>query len=221
MEFDQKKKIIVIISILVVMVLVFLWFVFREEDSAEDVFIENIVNDSDEKNAVMENRIVEEVKQITVHIMGQVSNPGVVSLKEGARVIDAINTAGGMLEEADMSKINLAYVLEDGQKIYIPSIKEKERDVYITKENGDNVITGGKSESVNAGKTKEGKMMININTATQAELEQLPGIGAAIASRIVSYRNENGSFKSLEDIKNVSGIGNAKFNNIKNYISVK
>ncbi len=183
--------------------------------------MENVVKDSDEKNVLVENEVVEEVKQITVHIMGQVSNPGVVILMEGSRVIDAINAAGGMLEEVDMSKINLAYVLEDGQKIYIPSTKEKERDTYITKENGNNVITGGKSESVNAGKTKEGKMMININTATQAELEQLPGIGAAIASRIVSYRNENGSFKNLEDIKNVSGIGNAKFNNIKNYISVK
>ncbi|MFR2533943.1 MAG: helix-hairpin-helix domain-containing protein [Clostridia bacterium] len=184
------------------------------------MFIQNVVENIIEERNEEDEEIQKEEKQIKVHIMGQVQNQGIVNLKEGARVIDAVEAAGGMTNQADMSKINLAYVLEDGQKIYIPSMEEKEKEVYISKENGDNVITGGKHVTNNA-QSKEGKLMVNINTANQSELEQLPGIGAAIASRIIAYRNENGNFKSIEDVKNVSGIGNAKFNNIKEYISIK
>ena len=188
-----------------------------------DTFL--IQSNNEEENIeenVVENRMVEEdVSEITIHIMGQVERSGIVKLKEGARVIDAIEAAGGMKAEADMTKVSLAYVLEDGQKVYIPSIKEKEEIAYITKENGNNVITGRRETSISEGQNKGGKVMININTANQSELEQLPGMGSAIAMRIVTYRSQNGNFKTIEDIKNVSGIGNAKFNSIKDYICVK
>ena len=125
-------------------------------------------------------------------------------------MIDAIEAAGGTLEEADLSKINLAYILEDGEKIYIPSMNDKEEEEYISSNSGDN----------SSNKNQE-KLMININTATQEQLQKLPGIGASIATRIINYRKENGKFQDIMDIKNVSGIGESKFNNIKNYICIK
>lgn len=154
------------------------------------------------------NVIEEEKTQIVIHITGQVINQGIVKLEEGSRVIDAIEKAGGATKEANLSKINLAYLLEDGMKLYVPSVNDKEEQIL-------NISTNGKDED-----TKQ-TLKVNINTATNEELQKLPGIGEAMASRIITYRKENGKFSKLEDLKNVSGIGEAKFNNIKNYIYIK
>ena len=115
--------------------------------------------------------------------------------------------------EADLNKINLAYVLSDAQKIYIPSINDSENQSFVTGE-----FQKYKNEGNNQ---SENKIMVNINTASEQELENVPGIGGVIAKRIVEYRKENGKFNSIEDIKSVTGIGSSKFNNIKNYICVK
>lgn len=156
------------------------------------------------------NSIEEKKKQIVIHITGQVINQGIVKLEEGSRVIDAIEVAGGATKEANLSKINLAYLLEDGMKLYVPSVNDKEEEEQII-----SISTNGKSEN-----TKQA-LKVNINTATSEELQKLPGIGEAMASRIITYRKENGKFSKIEDLKNVSGIGEAKFNNIKNYIYIK
>lgn len=153
--------------------------------------------------------------KIIVHIIGEVKNTGILILKEGARIADAIESAGGATEEADLNKINLAYTLKDGQKIYVPNKKDEENIVYITEGSGNNVIVENGDES----EMKE-KIKININTASQAELEELPGIGEAIASRIIEYREENGTFNKIEDLLNVKGIGDAKFAEIKEYVVV-
>lgn len=94
-------------------------------------------------------------------------------------------------------------------KIHIPSVNDKEEEEYIS------------SNETNKSQNSKETLKVNINTATSEELEKLPGIGQAMASRIVTYRKENGKFSKIEDIKNVSGIGDAKFNNIKSYIYVK
>lgn len=155
--------------------------------------------------------VIEEPKsEIVVHITGQVAKQGIVRLEEGARVIDAIEASGGATNEANLSKINLAYLLEDGMKIYVPSIKDKEDEEYIFTSNAN-------AEP----KSSKEVLKVNINTATNEELQKLPGIGASMASKIITYRKENGKFSKIEDLKNVSGIGEAKFNNIKNYIYVK
>lgn len=156
------------------------------------------------------NIIEEEKVEIVVHITGQVVNQGIVKLEEGSRVIDAIEAAGGATPDANLAKINLAYLLEDGMKLYVPSVKDKEEEEYVSNSN-----TNGKN-----GDSKQ-VLKVNINMATSEELQKLPGIGEAMASRIITYRKENGKFSKLEDLKNVSGIGEAKFNNIKNYIYVK
>lgn len=154
-------------------------------------------------------------RKIIIHITGEVKNTGILILPEGARIADAIENAGGETEEADLDKVNLAYVLQDGQKVYIPNKQEKieENNAYITSESGDNVIIGSE---INGGVNKK----VNINTAAQSELETLPGIGEAIASRIIEYREQNGKFSKIEDLLNVKGIGDAKFEEIKEYVVV-
>lgn len=190
----------------------------EEELKDNEESIANIENDlsSDEEKAenVTKNKIV-------IHIVGEVINNGVFELDEGSRIIDAVNIAGGLTENADVSKINLAYILSDEMKIYIPNKNEEmnkyvyESEVeYITNESGDNVIERNKVES------KEENILININKATQTELETLPGIGPSIALKIIEYREENGNYTSIEDLKNVSGIGDGKFDRIKDLICV-
>lgn len=153
--------------------------------------------------------------KIIVHITGEVKNTGILVLKEEARIADAIESAGGATEEADLNKINLAYTLKDGQKIYIPNKEDEENIAYITEGSRNNVSVENGDES----EMKE-KIKININTASQAELEELPGIGEAIASRIIEYREENGTFNKIEDLLNVKGIGDAKLAEIKEYVVV-
>ena len=142
----------------------------------------------------------------------QVKTEGDVYLEEGSRVVDAIKKAGGDTQEADLSQVNLAYVLQDGQKIYIPNKNEK-ISAYTSENMGDNI------EQNNTTTKKEGAK-VNINTAGVEELDQLPGIGPAIAQRIIDYRNEHGEFKKVEDIQEVKGIGDAKFSEIKDSITV-
>ena len=136
--------------------------------------------------------------------------------------------AGGAKEDANLSKINLAYQLEDGQKLYVPNINDKEDIEYITEDvaknnivNNYGIVTDEKENNKNKTNIEsEKKVMVNINKATQSELENLPGIGPAIATRIIEYRKENGKFSSIDDIKNVKGIGDAKYEKIKDSIEV-
>ena len=166
---------------------------------------ESIIDGEDGNDEKTENTIL-------IHITGEVYYPGVVVLKEGDRVVDAIAAAGGETQDANLNELNLAYVLNDGEKIYVPNKNETDNEQeYITSGIGENISsTGSQNKS-----TK-----VNINTATLEELTQLPGIGEATANKIIEYRKENGKFKSVEDIKNVAGIGNSKFENIKDLITV-
>ena len=216
---ENKKKILIVGAICVIIIIGGILYYFLQDIMKEEYIDFESLEDNVEN--IIQNEVVEVVEeaQIVIHISGEVTNPGVISLKEGARVIDAINNAGGLTSKADISKVNLAYVLEDAQKIYIPSIDDKEDSVYILEGSGDTeIVTSGAGNTENK---KEGKLMININTATEEQLQELAGIGDSIAKRIVDYRKENGKFNSIEDIKNVSGIGDAKFNKIKDNICVK
>ena len=213
-RFD-KKKIIIIGAICVILIIgggCYYFLEYNNEDFVE--FEDEIEVDTNE----VENITEEETKKIVVHISGQVINPGVITLNENARIVDAINEAGGLTNSADLNKINLAYVLEDAQKIYIPSVDDKEEKEYILNGSGDTEIV---TSSGSAENKKEEKLMVNINTANAIELSQLPGIGNSTALKIINYRNENGKFNTIDDIKNVSGIGENKFNNIKDNIFVK
>ncbi len=170
--------------------------------------------------------------KIYIYITGEVNNQGVVILNKGSRVKDAIDIAGGITEKANITKLNLAYVLEDGMKINIPNdndLRENPDFKYIINGSDDrndevrkeNVDSSNESKTVTSSSSSSKKSgIVNINTASQTELETLPGIGPSIALKIINYRKENGKFSSIEDIKNVSGIGENKFNELKKYIGV-
>lgn len=141
-----------------------------------------------------------ETEKIVVHVAGAVKNPGVYTLEEGKRVKDAIEVAGGALPEADLLRLNLAQKIHDEDKLYVPKIGETPEQLEQANESyGATVGISSKSD---------GK--VNINTADETELIQLPGIGPATAQKIIDYRTTNGFFKSIEDIKKVSGIGDKK-----------
>ena len=201
-NFD-KKLLIIFISILII-ICVSIYFFTKDEDT--NILLSNelyTVDNTDNTN--------EDLETIMVHIDGEVVTPGIISLKAGSRIADAIQACGGTTDISDISKINLAYELKDGQKVYIPSIYDVEDVEYIQNDAGNNVIIPDSSSS---------SALVNINSATQAELETLPGIGPSTAAKIIDYRNKNGDFKNIEDIMDVSGIGESKFNNIKDYICI-
>ena len=143
-------------------------------------------------------------KPIIVYITGAVPRAGVYALPQGARVQDAISAAGGFLAEAEKSQINLAALLEDGEKLDIPYV---EGGLPVLATPGPTVVAV----------TSE---LININTASVAELDVLPGIGPTTAQKIVTYREQNGPFVNTEDIINVSGIGPGTYERIKDLITV-
>lgn len=146
---------------------------------------------------------------IKVYICGYVSSPGVYELKDGSRIIDVLNLAGGPTDEACLEAVNLASIVMDGQKIYIPSLDE------VKKGGGVSLWDSSGSEGlVNSNRT------ININYATRQELESLPGIGSILAQNIIDYRDKHGFFKSKEELKNVKGIGEKKYREIENLISI-
>lgn len=189
-------------------------YIYKEANKDDIDYNEEDFYISDSSDEEESEEISEDVK-IMVHVTGCVENTGIVVLSEGDRIIDAIEAAGGEKAEADLNKLNLAYVLKDGDKLYVPSkLDDEEGEEYISDKSGNNIVTEG------VGKTMEQNGMININTATKAELITLSGIGEATADKIIAYREENGKFKTIEDLKKVPGIGDAKFENIKDKIMV-
>ena len=213
--FDNKNKIFIIGAIIILIGLGGAIYFILQNNDEEYLDLDGINNEIED----IKNETIEETEKIVVYITGQVVNPGVITLNEGVRIIDAINKAGGVTEKADLGKINLAYVLSDAQKIYIPSIDDVDESVYISKESGDDdiVVSGSGNNNISKGEN----VMVNINTANVEELQKLPGIGEGTAQKIIAYRKEQGKFTNIEDIQNVSGIGTSKFDKIKNNICVK
>jgi competence protein ComEA len=145
-------------------------------------------------------------KPIVVHITGAVPRPGVYALAQGSRVQDAISAAGGFLADANKNGINLARALEDGEQLDIPYME------------GTSPVIG--TEIPATTESSSSTELININTASQAELESLPGIGPTTAQKIIQYREQNGPFVNTQDIINVSGIGPGTYERIKDLITV-
>ena len=161
--------------------------------------VEEVDNESTAKEQVVEDVLP---TTIYVQVAGAVKKPDVYELLEGSRVYAAIEAAGGLLESADDNDINQAALLEDGQKLYIYTAEEiKELEAKEEAKEADDGL-------------------ININKATATELMSLPGIGQSKANQIVAYREANGSFSSIDDIKKVSGIGDGIFNQINSLIKI-
>lgn len=191
-----KSKIILISCIIIIVILAYYW----SEKENEEFDINNIIQTEAENI---------EPEEIIIHISGAVISPGIINLEAGERIADAIEKAGGCTEEADLKNVNLAYVVQDGTKIYIPSIGEENENIVETNA-GSGVLVDGKEN-----------IKVNINTASLIELQAIPGVGETTAQKIIDYREKNGKFKKIEDLKNVSGIGEAKLANMEKYISTK
>ena len=165
-----------------------------------------IIQDIDRKNTlkVNNNELNEKNNKIAVYVSGAVKSPGVYYLDKNSRVYNLLDICGGIADNADITKINLAQKLVDEDKIEVP-IKVEQKD----SEDEEDDIEDGAND------------LININNASETELETLNGIGEATAKKIVEYREKNGKFDTIEDIMEVPGIGESKYNNIKENICVK
>lgn len=146
--------------------------------------------------------------EIYVHVCGCVKKPGVYQLHFGARTQEAIDAAGGFSEKANQTAWNLAEVLQDGMQVYIPSKDETKEALNEEQSLGKDLSASQKEDTV------------NINTASKEELMTLPGIGESRADAVIACREEKGSFTSIEEIKDVAGIGDGIFNRIKDLITV-
>ena len=146
---------------------------------------------------------------IFVHIEGAINSPGVKEVKKGTRLFELIELSGGELDDADLSRLNLSQVLKDEQKVVVP-YKVNELETKVSQ---------GVKNTTSSNKVSSHDSLVNINYASKEELETLPGIGPAMATKIIDYRNENGFFNYIEDIKNISGIGESKFEKIKDKIT--
>lgn len=146
--------------------------------------------------------------EIYVHVCGCVKKPGVYRLHSGARTQEAVDAAGGFSEKANQTAWNLAEVLQDGMQIYIPS-KDEAKEALKEEQSSGKVSSASQREDT-----------VNINTASKEELVALPGIGESRAAAIIACREEKGSFTSIEEVKNVTGIGDGIFNRIKDLITV-
>lgn len=198
-----KKTIIFIISttfLLSALVYNLLYINNKKNEIIQEIEDENFEEISEDK--------VEEEKMIYVDVGGEVNNPGLYALPEGSRVNDAVIIAGGVTNEADLTEVNLAYILSDAMKVTIP---KKIKEVKKTKTVVSTSVNITSENNTNTGK-------ININTATKEQLTTLSGIGDSTAEKIIKYREENGNFNSVEDIKKVSGIGESKYNKISDKI---
>ena len=219
----SKKQKIIFFILLSIMISVIFYYIYSTIYSNNNFsynlsninYIENDLVENNNLDIISENDISQDINndKIIVYVCGAVKESKVVSLKENSRICDAIDAVGGLTKEADLTNINLAYILEDGEKIYIPKKEEEINTINNLNKESSSYTSYSSSELLNN--------KININKATQTELEAIPGIGPSTALKIINYRKENGKFNSLEDIKNVSGIGDSKYKKIKNYICIK
>lgn len=219
-----------LIGILIVLIImIFSYFFYQKEDNVTTSNVEKLSLTKEEK---------QEISTVFVDVKGAVNAPGVYELDEGKRVMDAINLAGGLRDDADTININLSKKLTDEMYIVVytkdeiynyKKSNEESKEVKcasfecICPDINNNACITNNNDNKQKEDKKENQTIndkVSINSATKEELMTLTGIGEAKANAIISYRNENGLFKNIEDIKNVSGIGDSIFEKIKDNITL-
>ncbi len=221
---QNKDKIkTVALPVLVIAAVLFFWFSGKGDDvtltdgepAASEVQMQEEGGAGDGTPA---KEVSAAAGKIFVDIGGEVAAPGVYEVTEGTRLFEVINRAGGLTDDADIDVINRAETVYDGQKILIASYEETKNGKNAAGAGGGQTAGNGAGSAQGADNTDGEK--VNINTADSAELQSIPGIGPSKADRIIEYRNTQGRFSTIDDIKNISGIGNKTFENIKKYIVV-
>ena len=193
----------IVVACIVLVVLALVRFVPTETSASQDF----------EAPAQAEEQAASEqdsdVRQVGVDVEGAVASPGLYLVSADARVNDAVAAAGGMTSDADRQRVNLAQKVEDGMQVYVPSREE------VPATTGTTTTGAGQASSSGASKGK-----VNLNTASAEELQTLSGIGPSLSQRIIDYRQANGPFKSVDDLRKVSGIGDTRFKSLKDLVCV-
>ncbi|WP_230199731.1 helix-hairpin-helix domain-containing protein [Bacillus andreraoultii] len=218
-EWLQEKKTVITMSLIAVGVIIF-YYMNQEEtldiqqlpSVDEENVNQTILADSNltEQNVMNQNEQPTEVETVKVDIKGAINNPGVYTVRAGERVIDIIDRAGGLMNDADAAKVNLSQKVADEMVIYIPKLGEENIPIDMI---------GTTSSSTSSSESSDGK--VNINIADIAALDTLPGIGPSKAEAIIEYRETNGPFQTVEDLMNISGIGEKTFEKLKDKVTVK
>jgi competence protein ComEA len=195
-QFDRKQQLVILLlAAFIVFGCGYRYALFKERTATE-------------KMPHLEIKEEISVKEIQVHVVGAVEKPGVYKLNQGARIIDAVSMAG-LLDEAEQDALKLAAIVSDGQTVNVPyKLTDEEKNM------------AGQLAGSNAVRIDSANNLVNINSADMTQLCTLPGIGPGLAERILSYRETNGQFATVDDIKRVSGIGDKRFQDIKDRITV-
>lgn len=199
MQMPMFKKQLLVPLCAVVLILAAL--IYELYPSADSVALKSSASETTENKAAEAGS---SSGKIVVYVSGAVNSPGVVELPDGARAVDAVNKCGGLSDAADADAINLAAKITDGAQIKVP-VKN---------------ASSAAATAAGSGAAAESDGKININSADEAALDKLPGIGPAMAKRIIEYRQTEGLFQSLEDLKKVRGIGESKFKELKDKITL-
>lgn len=207
-EDEQKKKKVKPTYVIGVAVLLLLGVIYV----AMNFFSGSSTQGFEVQHDEVQAQETEESATIFVHVAGEVKNPGMVELGANERVAKAIELAGGATENAQLDSINLAKKCEDGEQITVPS--------KVTAESSGTASSDSSSSQASSASSSSSNGKVNINTADATGLQQISGIGPSKAQKIIAYREQNGKFKSVEDLTNVSGIGEKTLASIKDQICV-
>ena len=201
MEFIRKYKDKLIIFVIIILIALNGYIYKVTSNNLYDN--QKVASQEMEEKENFANEDANDDSEIMIHITGCINNPGVIEVNKGSRLKDVVDQCGGLKEEADINNINLAMKVEDEMKIHIPSIEESKENNNIE---SSNIIENNNNK-------------VNLNNASKEELMTLPGIGESKSEKIIQYREGN-RFKSIEDIKNVDGIGEKTFESFKDLIDV-
>lgn len=205
MEKLKNKKTIALIVVLIILFTVSVMTYGRNKEKVfQDEYMDNIFVEEEEKEVLVEVGDTEANKSyIVVEVKGEVTRPDVYELEEGSIVKELIDMAGGLTKEADISRINRAKKLQNHELVVIGNINDKE-NMNMIEESSEAEYDG----------------LININSANLEELKKISGVGDVKAQSIIEYREKNGGFKSIDEIKNIDGIGEKTFEKIKDKITI-
>ncbi|MBE3570095.1 MAG: helix-hairpin-helix domain-containing protein [Bacillales bacterium] len=215
MELLQRYRIPALIATSIGILLFFYYQTGHKErlDQPSIVMPKEEAKENTHKKSI-EEKVEEESKPqlVMIDVKGAVMRPGIYEATSNDRIYDIVQKAGGFRKEADQTKVNLAQKLQDEMVVYIPKVGEKEPTAISQR------VPSAKPANSGNG---QGEILVNINTATAEELQNLPGIGKTRAQSIIEYRETNGPFQKVEDLKNISGIGDKTYDKLKDKVTLK